>query len=80
MSQIEIIGIAVIGLTAVITLVSAFIKLIVTPVNELSLSISKLDSTLDKVNCDQIRLENRVNHHGDRLDSIDIKLASNSIN
>lgn len=79
MSQADIIGISVLGLTAIFGLVGMIVKLIVTPVNDLSISVTKLNSTLDSLNKDQEHLSSEIKKHEQRLAAIDLVLVKNDI-
>lgn len=75
MDQTEIVGIVVVGLVAILGLINSFMKLIVSPISDLTVSISRLNATIEHISKEYDRLEKRVNEHGERLDSIDLKLA-----
>lgn len=75
MSQSEIVGITVAGLVAVLGLMNSLMKLIITPINDLTVAISQLNTAIEHINREYDKLERKVNEHGERLDSLDIRLA-----
>jgi len=75
----QFLGVAVLALTAIMVLLGHFIKLWITPVNDLTVSVTKLNSTLDKIVSDTTKLEGKVESHDERLDGIDVKLARHNL-
>lgn len=79
MGELEVIGVVVAGLTSILGLFSVFVKVLITPINKLTNSVSNLDITLRQLNGEHVKLEERVNRHEERLDNIDIKIATQTI-
>lgn len=76
MTQYEVIGMVIVGLSSILGLFVLFVKLLITPINSLTNSVSNLDLTLRQLNGKHDKLEERVNTHEERLDKIDIKIAT----
>lgn len=79
MSNYEVIGIVVAGLVTILGLLGTLVKLIITPVNELTLTVSKLDSTIERLNSDNIALIQQSKQHTEKINNIELALARNKI-
>lgn len=75
MNQTEIVGLVVIGLVSVLGLIHSIMKLFITPINDLTVAITKLNTAIEHINKEYDKLEKIVNEHGERLDSLDVRLA-----
>lgn len=76
MTQYEVIGIVIVGLSSIFGLFAIFVKLLISPINNLTNSVSNLDLTLRELSGKHDKLEERVDIHEERLDKIDIKIAT----
>lgn len=74
------IGVLITGLVTLVGLFTAFNKLIILPVTELTVSVTRLNNSIDYMTKEQTRLSERVSGLNDDVKVINIKLARNHIN
>lgn len=79
MGEIEIIGVVVVGLAALLGLLSVFTQLIIKPVNDLTVSVTQLVETVKWVNANHGKLEAKIETHDTRLDSLERRVLSDIV-
>lgn len=79
MGELSNIGVVVIGATSVLGLFGIFIKLIVSPINELTVSVAKLNAVLEKVSAENTNIVKTMASQSERIGKLEIRLARNNI-
>lgn len=67
------------SLVVIIGLFATFSKLLITPINNLTITITKLESYIESINTETMRTMLCIEKHGERLDEIELILATNQI-
>lgn len=71
--------IIVAALVALLGLVGAVHKMFISPINDLTVNLARLNSNLERINGDQVKLEIRVSEYEKMIDDLNIRLARNNI-
>lgn len=75
----EVLGAVLVALGTLLGLMATLNKFITQPINNLNENIIRLTARLESTDKDVLRLDKRVDRHGDRLDEHDAILARNNL-